>query len=179
MSNVREPWLYAERIKECAKCGHEFAAGEPVWRRRSGLGRGMFGGWRSGVVATCEQCSTSWRGYFAPEPCERCGRPVHNEISSRRRRHTFCCQRCACEAFSTTTSTAARERRAQTRGPSRSCKHCGEVFEPARADALFCSGVCRQRAYRCRVTDAKSVVSDAFDIRNGKRRVTGVKCLSA
>ncbi len=38
---------------------------------------------------------------------------------------------------------------------TRSCESCGQAFEPARTDALFCSAACRQRAYRRRwgVTD--------------------------
>jgi hypothetical protein len=33
---------------------------------------------------------------------------------------------------------------------TRSCESCGQTFEPARTDALFCSAACRQRAYRRR-----------------------------
>jgi hypothetical protein len=33
---------------------------------------------------------------------------------------------------------------------TRSCESCGQTFEPARTDALFCSAACRQRAYRSR-----------------------------
>jgi hypothetical protein len=38
---------------------------------------------------------------------------------------------------------------------TRRCESCGQTFEPARMDALFCSAACRQRAYRRRggVTD--------------------------
>jgi hypothetical protein len=38
---------------------------------------------------------------------------------------------------------------------TRSCESCGQTFEPARTDALYCSAACRQRAHRRRggVTD--------------------------
>ena len=33
------------------------------------------------------------------------------------------------------------------------CKCCGKTFTPKRADAVYCSNACRQRAYRQSVTD--------------------------
>jgi hypothetical protein len=36
----------------------------------------------------------------------------------------------------------------------RNCAACGKAFEPARADAQYCSVACRQSAYRARVTDS-------------------------
>lgn len=30
----------------------------------------------------------------------------------------------------------------------RTCRHCKEMFETRRVDALYCSSVCRQAAYR-------------------------------
>jgi len=41
----------------------------------------------------------------------------------------------------------ARKRRAQRRA-NRTCEHCGATFTPTRADGRYCSGACRQAAYR-------------------------------
>jgi hypothetical protein len=38
--------------------------------------------------------------------------------------------------------------------PYRRCGHCTEWFVPARSDALFCTGACKQAAYAARQADA-------------------------
>ena len=49
---------------------------------------------------------------------------------------------------------------------TRSCESCGQTFEPARTDALFCSAACRQRAYRRRggVTDSPGAALQIFPV---------------
>jgi hypothetical protein len=49
---------------------------------------------------------------------------------------------------------------------TRSCESCGQIFEPARTDALFCSAACRQRAYRrrCGVTDNSGAALRIFPV---------------
>jgi hypothetical protein len=42
----------------------------------------------------------------------------------------------------------------------RDCVVCGEAFAPTRADAKYCSAVCRQTAYRRRVTDNGGVTDN-------------------
>jgi hypothetical protein len=39
----------------------------------------------------------------------------------------------------------------------RDCEVCGKTFAPTRADAQYCSGACRQTAYRKRVTDNRAL----------------------
>jgi predicted nucleic acid-binding Zn ribbon protein len=40
------------------------------------------------------------------------------------------------------------------------CAVCGKTFAPTRADAQYCSGACRQTAYRKRVTDNRARVTE-------------------
>ena len=134
----------------CAGCGRRLAATAPVWRGKTTISLGPFR-YRWVIAPFCERCTRETGYRQAPEPCEGCGRMV-NEIDDRRmRRHTFCCAACKPRQQ----QALVRQRRAEVRGASRSCGCCGEPFEPARADAVFCSGVCRQKAYRRRVTDIK------------------------
>jgi hypothetical protein len=44
-------------------------------------------------------------------------------------------------------------------GSQRKCRDCGDLFTPARADAVFCAARCRQSAYRAR-TKLKGEHSD-------------------
>ena len=64
------------------------------------------------------------------------------------------CWRCALDAQ----NALLREQRAQARA-DRTCQTCGAVFTPARADGRFCSGACRQAAYRQRRTKASDVIN--------------------
>jgi hypothetical protein len=52
------------------------------------------------------------------------------------------CRQCAADA-----TAAARS----PRPPARACARCGEEFEPRRPEAVYCSGACRQAAYRARL----------------------------
>jgi len=36
------------------------------------------------------------------------------------------------------------------RAPLRRCEDCGQMFEPRRSDAMYCSDPCKSRAYRRR-----------------------------
>ena len=45
---------------------------------------------------------------------------------------------------------------------TRICKSCGKTFTLKRADALYCSNACRQRAYRQSVTDKASCQNNAL-----------------
>jgi len=56
------------------------------------------------------------------------------------------CQPCAVDAQ----NARQRELRAMIRA-NRKCEGCGATFTPGRADGRFCSGACRQAAYRQRV----------------------------
>ena len=145
----------------CAECGRKLAADAPVWRERFllgvsvGLHRSRRPGMRWTTAPVCERCASVVSRTFSgpPQPCEACGRPVH-QYQEHRRDRTVCCA--ACERVARLTAT--KQRRSETRG-TRKCDTCGETFEPTRTDALFCSSVCRQRAYRRR----KTVTDDEID----------------
>jgi hypothetical protein len=140
--------------KSCGGCGRDFQPNEPVWRIRQHVGLGLFGG--STIIAPfCEQCLLSrYRPVCSSDPCEGCGRIVHNTEWGKRA-HIYCSEVCAKKCEVRRHSGIARERRAEARGSTRVCAECGDHFEPARADTRFCSGVCKQRAYRKRVTLSK------------------------
>lgn len=165
-SVIRKKLKAAKTGKCCGGCGRKLGAGDPVWRKRVGLGYGLMH-WRTAMVPLCERCKpdAAWHPTHSSGACEGCGRPVHNTEGPRRRRHVFCSERCV-EIYQ---SAVARQRRSEARGTTRACGECGEYFEPARADAKFCSGACRQKAHRKRVTDVKCSASVA-DSRNAVAR---------
>jgi hypothetical protein len=146
----------ADKCSHCAKCERALDAQAPVWRARFGLGPAVFShGWSWAIAPICGDCAHSARypwelkEYRGPRPCEGCGRAVHELYDRRRHKHTFCSNACA--------TIAARLKHSEL-CDTRPCATCGEVFEPTRTDAKFCSGACRQLAYRRRkgVTDKKA-----------------------
>ena len=155
----------------CAKCARQLEPSEPVWRVRVSFGPGFFGRWSHGVAPFCKACVEPKDRHTSARPCEGCGRPVHYIPSwcspyAPPPRHALCSDACKGRQQSAT----ARRRRAEARGATRVCACCGEHFEPARADARYCSTACRMRAYRRRVTDAKSLAVETFDTRNAESR---------
>jgi hypothetical protein len=159
----------------CGECGRKLKPNDPVWRERL-----FVSGYSSRQMApVCKKChGRSYGRYEEAKPCEGCGRPVHNPYDLVGRLHSFCSEICQRKVLAAKAEAAAREKRAEVRGPSRSCKGCGNTFTPTRNDAQFCSGSCRQRAYRRRVTDNKKTGGRLFAKRNAgrqQRRVTNNK----
>jgi hypothetical protein len=125
---------------------------EPAYR----LAVGYSGKWHdrfgSSVGSICESCAAKlslpprWR---AGARCSHCSRPtfVHQQPHKSTRRYV-CSQECRQEA-----NYALRRRSAQPKA----CKSCGELFTPKRSDALYCSGACKQRAFRHREAEAEPV----------------------
>jgi hypothetical protein len=72
-------------------------------------------------------------------PCEHCGQPV---VLTPRRRRVWCSELCANAWY--------HGRRPKVQHPAKPCTECGNTFEPVRADSVYCSQACRQRAYRHR-----------------------------
>jgi hypothetical protein len=142
----------AATCRQCAQCGRELKADEPVWRQYMRIGPGFFGGTSYAIAPVCEPCRSNYTEFAGPRPCLNCGRPVHQELSRRFRLHCVCCSDCG----DAVRIKAARDKRAQDREPAPPCLECFETFEPTRADAQFCSSACRQRAYRKR----KAVTGD-------------------
>jgi hypothetical protein len=91
-------------------------------------------------VPLCEDCTTPKEQAFCQHQrdCLGCGMTMHcgwNFASS------FCSARCQ--------KRSRRQRRQQHR-PMMTCTVCKVQFKPKRTDAQFCSGACRQWAYRRR-----------------------------
>jgi hypothetical protein len=107
--------------------------------------RVFVGGWgRRALAPLCPACAR--RPTDEPRPCDGgCGRLVAH-AHRRPRRHRFCSDRCERRFY----SAEARDRRRQARADRR-CDHCGDpIDDDRRADASFCSGRCRQAAFRAR-----------------------------
>ena len=155
----------ASTCANCAGCGHVFESDEPVWRVRVRTGVEFFGGHSTIIAPFCQQClKPYWRPVVSSGRCEGCSRMVHNTEGYRE--HIYCSEVCATKCEVRRHSGIARERRAEARGPTRACAECGDQFEPARADTRFCSGVCKQRAYRKRVTLSKKDKCYLLESRN-------------
>jgi hypothetical protein len=137
--------------KTCGKCGRALGPAETVWMMPL-----MIPGLAIRIEAPhCDECTSVDRQhpwFYArrcerePRPCQGCARPVHRRWR-RRRRLTFCSQRCR-EVYS---ARERRECRARMRF-ARSCPGCQKQFTPRRDDMVACSRACRQRLYRRRVT---------------------------
>ena len=102
------------------------------------------------TVPVCEGCATAdeRKAVKRQETCQGCGHPmlvVHEDWKG----HT-CSKRCR--------QRVSRVRRRLLR-PAATCQACGTKFIPAKAHAKFCSGACRQRAHRLRVSSAPAVDS--------------------
>jgi hypothetical protein len=150
-SRLRRVRHAAQTCSSCARCGGAVPTGAPIWRSSQSLGYGPFGRWRYMRGPVCEQCVGPTARSRPARPCEHCQRSVHQPNDFRSHRRTFCCELCERAAR----ATAARQQRSDARD-TRPCEDCGEIFEPTRTDARFCSSPCRQRAYRKRrggVTD--------------------------
>ena len=152
-----------ETASLCARCGNAIGKTEPVWRQRISYWRGL----SHRVAPHCADCKSEYRSFWDhPRACEGCGRDVFHELNLISHRRTFCCENCERPVR----AAEARRRRTEARGATRTCQCCGETFEPSRADARFCCASCKQRAYRARVTDNKSVARDANESRNADGR---------
>jgi hypothetical protein len=80
--------------------------------------------------------------------CKACGRKTTSAHGWHGSRAVWTCsQKC----------TAAVRRDRQDR-PMATCARCGEQFEPARKDAVYCRARCRQAAYRDRQRDGSQPV---------------------
>ncbi len=105
-----------------------------------------------GEVASKHESSSTFREYhpgerwicwpdYVADPCPECGRWMYLNLyfhRDLRPRREFCSARCY-----------QRARRRQARGVVKKvCEVCGSTFHPARHYARYCSGACRQRAYR-------------------------------
>jgi hypothetical protein len=126
----------------CDKCDREMTDDEPAWRRWNGY---------HGHNSLCVGCiQTDVRYYRKPQPCARCGRPVHHDAIRKLPTIVACGPRCQTLIY-WTRSNAKRYRPRPPREPSaheHTCIRCGEPFTSSRLDARYCSGKCRQAHWR-------------------------------
>jgi len=146
-------FLAIKGCTHCVSCWTPFEAGQPVYREQR-YGRDL--------APVCEGCKSRYSAHDEGQPCEGCGRLVHNLLNQRHRKRIFCCAKCE-------VATRSREKHARTveaRG-TRECQECGETFEPSRSDAKFCSSACKQKSHRRRITDAVCTPKFTSSSRNG------------
>jgi hypothetical protein len=130
----------------CGRCGAQLVDGAPVYRQSV----------HGEHTVVCEACRWQevWIRWRGPLPCQGCDRPVFVKAAQVRYGYgregrygpkTTCSRRCGQDAA----YRRQKARRAADREPI-DCPACHERFEPARADARYCSPKCRQVAYRAR-----------------------------
>ena len=120
----------------CTACG-ELDQGEPVIRLRN-AGHGPFR-----LFCFVHSPLEPESELLAEAACQQCDRPMLVAIDFRWA--CYCCERCRVAAANTR---AQVRRRAPLLG--RRCVLCEQPLGLMRRDALFCSGECRQRAWRWR-----------------------------
>jgi hypothetical protein len=123
----------------CDRCEHVFQTGDVAYRRRMQLEPDIMSHWK--LMSVCEECVQGWHPSWwkhrrAPVPClGGCGVLVADW--HRWQRVTTCSKRCS-------------KLVARVQHDEQACEVCDEMFVPKRADARYCSGACRQDAYRRR-----------------------------
>jgi uncharacterized OB-fold protein len=80
--------------------------------------------------------------------CHNCGRIFYTERADYSR-IKFCKQECQQAMANKMAKEARRERNLKQ------CKQCGQVFQAKKADTVYCSHACKQKAYRGRRTDTQ------------------------
>lgn len=122
-------------VPRCDKCGRDLSDDDPVWKVWSGY-------WRYTLCAACKP-----NRYFRPQqPCERCGRPVH-ECDVKAPSIVYCGPRCQALIY-WARSNAKRDRRRPPREAQiydHICWKCGSGFTALRRWGVrYCSRKCRQ-----------------------------------
>jgi protein-arginine kinase activator protein McsA len=138
---------------KCEYCRRALGPDEPSYRVRS---CNTFH-WPRGVGTAghvCEACaktprfSDAYAGHhwYSPRPCLQCQRPVIEDNRRKLLKLSLCSGECRVKYNNT-----LQNRWRVSRRQSRPCPHCGETFQPVRADSVYCSAACKQAAYRSRV----------------------------
>jgi hypothetical protein len=130
----------------CQFCHRELHPLEPIYRLPVGpvVGQGRYAWF-------CKPCldksGPKWLSEIPlsrEQNCERCGRPVF--IPSRwKPKRPICSAKCRGAL-----ETAKAKQRRTSRRVERECPICRRKFTPKRIDARYCSGACKQAAYRWR-----------------------------
>ena len=148
--------VFIKRAGHCTRCGSPLGKAlymvreHVTWRvtQPDGLTR-------EEIVAVCTACATpaekaaAKAAAIAPPPvCAGCGRQMHVAARGRRGRYLspdVCSSPCG-----------GRARRRADRYKQRVCEVCRTEFTSALKRARYCSGACRQAAYRLRVQSLSS-----------------------
>jgi len=97
-------------------------------------------------AAAARVFGTDW---LDPLPCSRCGRPVIHDIRRKLPKYIVCSEECQRAVYK------ARNLAIRNTG-KKPCRFCGRAFQPSKGTALYCSGICKDRAYRQRRDTAQS-----------------------
>jgi hypothetical protein len=102
-----------------------------------------------------------WRFAWGPrrcwlysEPCACCRRPfvayTESDLSERLQIPYRFCNHCTADRKAKNSRVTSKRYRESTRLQplQKHCKQCGELFQPKRSTALFCSALCRQHHHR-------------------------------
>jgi hypothetical protein len=130
----------------CDRCHKPVPADATIWRVSIGYSLVFY---PPGVQSWCATCASDrhYHRWHPAQPCDHCGRPVIFDGARRIPLHAVCGEACR---YALRLVQARASRRAGQRPPL-ICTICGRTFQSKRrADALTCSHVCRQRAYRQR-----------------------------
>jgi hypothetical protein len=127
---------------DCTVCKRRLASDAPIYLAKV---YGEASSWKARCAAHAR--SDSFRTYHDPKACEFCGRTVHRQIWSKGIRSLKMRMYCS-DCYRDANRRAAIRRRGVRRPID--CTECSERFTPRRDDAVYCSGACRQKAYRKR-----------------------------
>jgi hypothetical protein len=153
--------LRAEKTPQtiCNGCGKRLRKGEPLVAHQR-FGHGLTWGF---LCLRCahdrEPLDLGLRGpvsdlkHLDLHPCPTCARPMY--FSRYIERAVPCSYQCAHRR-----KLEMQQAKRRVQHQTIACAECGEMFEPTRSDAEFCSSRCRQKAYRKR--KAVTVTDDDF-----------------
>jgi hypothetical protein len=143
---------YFIKADHCTRCHEPLASSAYMVRNRVVVR--MIGDdfhiYRKQKVPVCEACTAPAEAALCVnnKPCPGCGLGMKCDGNVR-----YCSERCAKRLL--------RQRRQHWR-PKKFCAVCKTSFKPKRSDAEFCSGPCRQWAYRRR----RAPSGDSFPIKS-------------
>jgi len=136
----------------CRECKRQIEQGEIAYRMReftppdSKLKRMGWHGWQTRIYYACEACAKpkipKWRMHrLRIYECPGCNIKIgwlNKRPYSWTRIGNYCSWRCR------------RKHEARKAREALHCLECGEPLTASRTDAQYCSGKCRQKAYRAR-----------------------------
>ena len=124
----------------CQICRRDIPPIEPTYRLSTGYSTPLPG--VLGIAYVCARCAFKWgawgREWHAPRACQSCGKSVVHDSRRRLPNYIVCGVQCR---------QTIRSRLKKQGLRALVCQTCGEKFLAKRYDALYCSPLCRQRAY--------------------------------